>query len=447
MNYKKLHQYILPFFWIIGMGCGALSPTAIPTVSETPKQTQFVPTQTPIPPTPTNTPEPVIDLSWAAAHPEDLPDSNAFELPLNMISITSYDMLGANFSNQQVFLVFHKGGVVTGFVTHLENEPEKKKFTDLAGATTFDSNTMKTFLDTFYNSINPALHSKDDTLKDLGDFQTNYTLIYHDKYNEKRVNNLEVAFFTRGEIGVFLVNQYYTYYEGDKILSEVAHSLDSRISATLQSGLPLTKSDSDEQTDFSWLTPKETEFQDTPGMKQISLEELGIEELQPEIGEMVYDNFYVFQDEKGPKTLIGYNIILNSLDEIGMFDLLVANADDLLESFAVSVGGDNLRDYLPMVTNSGEIHKGVALVADLNGQPTHFTLILFRNQLVGNFLFVIQPPVPYEYHSQYWKFDGVVNPRIIAAQTDYLINFLFLYNMPSGAEAPILAPGLPSQSG
>ena len=75
---------------------------------------------------------------------KDLPDNlNPKELPSSMISISSYEMLGLDFLHQQPFLIFHDGGIATGFSVHLVDDNEKKKFLDLAASTTYDSNEIK----------------------------------------------------------------------------------------------------------------------------------------------------------------------------------------------------------------------------------------------------------------------------------------------------------------
>ena len=198
-----------------------------------------------------------------------------------------------------------------------------------------------------------------------------------------------------------------------------------------------------EQTDFTWLVPKPWEFETLPGMKQVDPEELGFDLNEGMMDSVGYDNVYIFVDETGPKILIGYNVILSSLDQIGAFDLLISQNDELLEEFALSAGAEDLRDFLPMqIPFAGEIRQGNALVGTIAGQPMHFTMVMFRNQLVGTMLIVVQPPVPYEYHYQNWIFDENVNTRFIAYGIDYLIDYLFLYNLPSGADSPTPAPGL-----
>lgn len=443
MSSKKYSFYILFFTLFFGMGCQLISPVA--NNNDTTIEITDIVTSTatiiPLTPTPVNTLEPIADVTWATAHPDDMPNTDAFEMPANMISITSKDMIGVEFENQQVFLVFHKGGVVTGFTVHLSNDAEREKFIATANSTTYDSDAMKNYIDVFFDAENPKLFSKDDSLQKLGDFQSNYTLIFNDKLNNKIVWNLEVIFFTRGEIGVFLLNKYYPAYEGDKILSSVAMNIDQRIEATLLSGMPVSQGVSTE-VDFSWLIPKASAFETMPNIQQVDIEALEFKLDKLDNERATYDNFYAFQDTTGPKIFLGYNIILNSFDEIGAFDVLISQTEELLEGFATSSGATNLRDYLPMrEIRAGDIKDGMALIGDINGQPFHFTLVMFRNQMVGNLLFVVQPPVPYEYHFHHWKFDGVINTRFIANDIDYLIDFLYLYNLPADAEAPTPGPG------
>jgi hypothetical protein len=307
-------RYMLIVAWVIGIGCQFTSAPAAATAA-IPAPASGTPTEI-ADLKPTNAPQMTPDISWATVEKGDLPSNIAsVQIPLHMISITSNELLGVDFSNQQVFLTDY-GGKLTGFTVYFADELEKQRFTDLLTITSHDSENISAFVDKFYSDQLISLHSKDDSLKDVGDLRNSFVVNSQSKYNAAVKLNVEVLFFIRGDIGVFLVNRYSIHTPGYKILSQVAHKLDQRIEETLRAGVPMRDAHviQEVEVDLSWLTPSDA-FGNLPeGTIQVDLGSL--ETTSNELGKdkYDYDNLFAFVNESGPRTLIGYNLLLNSLE-------------------------------------------------------------------------------------------------------------------------------------
>ena len=381
--------------------------TAVPNHAEIPTQTstQHPSTQMPEVPTPTATVAPIktgINLDLA-----DVP-LGFNQAPYDLIGITAEQISGKQFSNENPFLFFNAKNdqLIIGFTTLLDSDADKANFETLLEK---PERAIKVFSD-FYGATQITGESKFQGIEFLGDAASNMRITLEIALNPSYSlsYNVSMVAFRSKNLGVYMVEVINAELDIESIFPDYANRLGTKTENLTDLSTLVSPSALSTEQSVSWINPGAWVLQEN--FEKVGLAEIGITQEEWEGAGIDYDSFYVYRNPDEKKTMIGFNTLLETYEDVGTFDMQseqrlfeIENREFsvILKQLTIMAGAENLGEvkqmlnvqgdgYLSVFINSDAI-IGQTIVADLNGVSYQFELIAVREQNTKFLLFTFQP--------------------------------------------------------
>lgn len=349
--------------------------------------------------------------------------------PVELLSTTTEQLSGQSFINERLFYLTGRNQQVLGFTVQLDTEENSKNFNAIIAA---PNDALTNMLD-FYEASNSEVNKGKKVFVNLGDVQV-YANMNFFSPNMSKGGRMEMLAFSKDGTGFYFLTIYSAFYEGVSIFPDFANSLVRSVNeqALLLTPTPLSSSQSvyfpPESSNplIAWAEPGRSFL--SLGYERVSLEDIKISsEEWDDIG-LDYDTLFIYKHSDGPKVILGYNILLETFDEVGKFDMAIQEIDPLLEKLAMAVGATSIREQESKEGDSFNFtscDKWRSLSGDISGVPYRFQLVKTRQENIGFLIFTIEPPESDDPNTSYNFTSDACNKTIwpLIATRNFRIDF------------------------
>ncbi|MDK1029335.1 MAG: hypothetical protein QGD96_08405 [Anaerolineae bacterium] len=322
---------------------------------------------------------------------ELLPDY--IQTPPNLLNLTTELASGQSFSKATLFHLAGNNITLIGFTTPLENIDDITNFnTILSGP----ESSLTNILD-FYNASSYTVEKTRKAFATLGEDQK-YISINLFTPNDVKGRKVEMVAFQNNNTGYYFVITYSAFYAGASIFpdfpNKLVHKMDEQSENATATPSPLNLYTTPESKNplVAWIEPGKEYI--VKGFDRVTLEEILItKEEWAEIG-LEYDTLFIYKNPNGPQIILGYNVLLNTYQDIGKFEIDLTKLDPLLIKLASAVGATSLELQKSKeidLFSVSECNKWRSLTGFLSGVLYRFQIVKTREENVGFMIFSVEP--------------------------------------------------------